>query len=147
MSYRPTYFNLRELVDPNIFAARGNDCWQLLDPNILRAADWLRGIFGPITVNNSYLGGSYSESGLRRWDTTTGAKFSQHKFGRALDLKFRAPVTPLQVYNHILANQAEARKHGITTVEDISKTPTWLHIDCRNWADLDVPGTVKVVRP
>lgn len=147
MSYRPNFFNLRELVDPAIYAARGNNCWQLLDPDILRAADWLRGIFGPITVNNSYAGGRYSESGLRRWDTTVGSRYSQHKFGRALDLKFRTPVTPQQVYAHILANQADARANGITTVEDINFTPTWLHIDCRNWAESDVPGTVKVVRP
>lgn len=147
MSYTPRFFTLRELVDPSIYSARGNACWQLLDPDILRAADWLRGIFGPITVNNSYLGGRYSESGLRRWDTTVGATYSQHKFGRALDLKFKAPVTPQQVYAHIMANQNEARANGITTVEDINRTPTWLHIDCRNWAALNLPGVVHVVQP
>jgi hypothetical protein len=131
MSYRPKYFALNEVVYPGAIQARGEQAWQLMDDRILRGADWLREKFGPCVINGKFGGKGFTESGLRDPFTTTGAKFSQHKFGRALDLKFMK-VTCTEVYDYIIRNPTEARANGITTVEDIRDTKgQWLHVDCR----------------
>ena len=146
MSYRPKYFQLHEVVYPGAIQARGEQAWQLMDDRILRGADWLREKFGAITINGKFAGKGFTESGLRDPFTVTGAKFSQHKFGRALDLKFHK-VTVKEVYEHIIRNPSEARANGITTVEDIAFTPTWLHIDCRTLPDTFPLNGILVVKP
>lgn len=146
MSYRPKYFALQEVVYPAAIQARGEQAWQLMDDRILRGADWLREKFGACTVNGKFNGKGFTESGLRDPFTETGAKFSQHKFGRALDLKFHK-VTVKEVYEYIIRNPQEARDNGITTVEDIAFTPSWLHIDCRMLPETFPANGIFVVKP
>jgi hypothetical protein len=129
MIYRPKFFDLQELVGPEIFKFRGGSAWELLDAGALLTLDRLRQRFGPITVNNWNVGGKFTESGYREWDTKTGAKFSMHKFGKAFDCKF-AKVTVREAADFIIANHAEYPH--LTTIEDPDATKTWLHIDCRN---------------
>lgn len=138
--YRPKHFEIRELVTPEVYMTRGEAAWQLLDPRGLIALDALREKFGPCTVNNWHLSGSYSESGLRSATSETGARYSQHKYGRAFDCKFK-DASPREVYDYLLARPDEFPE--ITVVEDIEATPTWTHIDVRNadWAG------IKVVKP
>lgn len=138
--YLPKHFDLRELVAPDVYAARGAAAWELLDPRLLVAADKIREKFGPVTVNNWHLGGSYLESGLRDPVTGMGARLSQHKAGRALDCKFK-DAQLREVYAYLLAHPDEFAE--ITVVEDIEKTPSWLHIDVRA---ADWEG-IRVVKP
>lgn len=134
MSYKQKHFALEELVDPHLYKHVGERCWELLDDNALMALDALRERFGPLVVNNWHSKGSsfthqiYRESGLRRWDTGTGAKRSQHKFGRAFDCKF-ANYEPYEVANYVVANPDEFPL--ITRVEDVTHTPTWFHFDTK----------------
>jgi hypothetical protein len=146
MSYRPKYFALNEVVHPGAIQALGERAWTLMDERILRGADWLRELFGPCTINGKFGGKGFTESGLRDPFTTTGAKFSQHKFGRALDLKFHK-VTCKEVYEYIIRNPGQARENGITTVEDIAFTGTWLHIDCRLLPESFPDNGILVVKP
>jgi hypothetical protein len=146
MSYRPKYFQLQEVVHHSFIQARGEKAWELMDDRILRGADWLREKFGACVVNGKLGERRFTESGLREWDTKTGGQFSQHKFGRALDLKF-LKVSVKEVYDYIVRNPAEARLNGITTVEDISFTATWLHIDCRNLPASFPNNGILVVKP
>jgi hypothetical protein len=146
MSYRPKYFALNEVVYPGAIQARGEQAWQLMDDRILRGADWLREKFGPCVINGKFGGKGFTESGLRDPFTTTGAKFSQHKFGRALDLKFMK-VTCTEVYDYIIRNPTEARANGITTVEDIRDTKgQWVHVDCRLLPETFPINGILVVR-
>ena len=146
MSYRPKYFALNELVPPDVIQARGEQAWQLMDERILRGADWLREKFGPCVINGKFNGKGFSESGLRNPLTTTGARWSQHKFGRAVDMKF-LKVNVKEVYDYILANQPEARANGITCVENINATPSWLHCDCRLLPETFPSNGILVVNP
>lgn len=144
MTYRPKHFKLAELVDPWFLANHSEDeCWAMLDENALRAIDALRDKFGPLLIN----GRGYTESGLRRPDTKTGAKFSMHKVGKAFDLKpLQKGVTVRMMYDWIMANQAEAYAMEIRRVEDIQYTPTWLHIDSKDTGKDNV-GKIVVVKP
>jgi hypothetical protein len=146
MSYRPKYFQLHEVVYPGAIQARGEQAWQLMDERILRGADWLREKFGPCVINGKFGGKGFTESGLRDPFTTVGAKWSQHKFGRALDLKF-SKVNVKEVYDYIIRNPGEARENGITTVEDIAFTKNWLHCDCRLLPESFPDNGILVVKP
>lgn len=149
MTYRPKHFTLTELVDPwFITHCKEDACWNMLDDNALRAIDALRDKFGPLLIN----GRGYAESGLRRPDTKTGAKFSMHKYfsarkAGAFDLKpLQKGVTVRMMYDWIMANQAEAYAMGIRRVEDIQYTPTWLHVDSKDTGTENV-GKIVVVKP
>ena len=54
MIYKPTYFNLEELVCPHVYYKFGPMAWQFLDEKQLRLMDWFRNKLGPIFVNNWY---------------------------------------------------------------------------------------------
>jgi hypothetical protein len=138
--YKLRHFDLRELVTPEIWEKRGARCIELLDPRALRVLDDLRDTFGPVIVNNWHRGGGFTESGLRDPHTTTGAAWSQHKFGRAFDCKLNES-TPREAFDYLLANQADWPE--ITVLEDIEATGTWLHFDVRA-ADWD---GIRIVKP
>ncbi|MFA6125543.1 hypothetical protein [Sphingomonas sp.] len=134
MIYRPKHFKLTELVDPDIYAARGDRAWELLQPAILVALDDLRAAFGPVVVNNWADGGPYKESGLRTFTTKTGAPYSMHRFGGAMDCKIGIPSA--EAVDYIVKHRL--RFPTITTMERPEATPTWLHIDCRNHGRDDI---------
>lgn len=123
------YFVIQEFVSPEIYKLRGEKSIELVDSRIIKVANGLREYFKvPITINNWHEGGQYKESGLRDFSTTTGAKFSQHKFGRAIDCKFQG-LDPKDIRKTILNNQKYFLELGLTCIE--ADTPTWVHIDCR----------------
>jgi hypothetical protein len=140
VSYRPRHFELYELVPRDVFEARGLAAWELLDDRALVTLDALREKFGACVVNNWRDGGPYHESGLRSFDTATGARYSQHRFGRAVDCKFSG-ATPREVFDYVVAHAAEFPL--LTTLEDVNDTPTWLHFDVRNNAG----SGVRIVKP
>lgn len=140
MTYRSKHFQLHELVPPDVFAARGETAWELLDPRALVTLDALREHFGACTVNDWQAGGLYKESGLRSSQTVTGAAYSQHRYGRAFDCKFKGAV-PDEVGVYVIANSGEFPH--LTTIEDTAATPTWFHFDVRN----NSTTGVRIVKP
>lgn len=125
-------FVLEELVHPNIFTAYGNRAWTFLQVPILRVIDELRIVLNsPIIINNWHWNGNYVDSGLREVCSSTGAPYSIHKFGGAMDLKFPR-LTPQMVYRLILEDENKWYSLGLRRMENIIHTPTWLHLDCAN---------------
>ena len=61
-------------------------------------------------------------------DTATGAKLSSHKRGCAIDV--RGAWKAQDLYKDIVDNYSLYRAKGLTTVEDIAHTPTWVHLSC-----------------
>lgn len=127
--YRCKYFRLEELVYPDLFHERGERCWEMFNCKALVMLDTCRGRYGAITVNNWMDGGQFHESGARRWDTTTGAKYSMHKLLSAFDMKPKT-ITPIEMQQDIMRNQPLFAP--MTCMEDATKTVTWLHADVRN---------------
>jgi len=138
------YFDVRELVDQNTFKALSVNAAWLIDPNIVRILDLLREKLGaPVIVNNWHTGGPFKSSGFRSMSDKTGAMFSQHRRGCAADVKSagRKPADLLAIIN---ANFEEFKAAGLTTIEDVNFTPTWLHLDCRPVA---IENQFRIVRP
>jgi hypothetical protein len=58
-------FDLKELVNPNIYSRIGDRAADFLNVNTPSVLEDLRADFGPITVNDWPFGGNYKDSGLR----------------------------------------------------------------------------------
>lgn len=131
-------FFLDELVPPEIYTARRGKAIELLDMRIVSALQFLRekaeekyGSDVSFVVNNWATGGNFHESGRRLANTRTGAKWSQHKDGRALDPKPKG-LTVSQLFDIAKEHERFLVDNALlTTIENISFTKTWLHIDCR----------------
>ena len=123
--YRPRFFQIHELVHPDINVKYGQRAFGFLDAEMLWTIDNLRLRFGVCHINGRYKGHIYTESGLRKFDTTTGAKMSLHKFGRAFDLKFTA-YSAEEIRQDMVTNPNLDCYKYITRCE---KGTSWLHID------------------
>ncbi len=130
----------REFVSPRVFNAcrsKGVDAITLLDDRIIAAFKRLRVKYPDIYCNNWHVGGIFKQSGFRD-DVKTGAEFSQHRYGRGLDI--HTSKSSLQaIYSDIVRNRHQWPE--ITCVEDIKITKGWIHIDCRF-----VPDKFLIVR-
>lgn len=126
MLYIPKFFKIQELVPQHVYNERGDKAWELLDPLLLDSADAIRRMFGPMTVNNWHVGGSREWSGLRTEHSPYGTMYSQHRFGRALDMiPHDVPVDVVRKY--IVDNSNE-----FPLITGIELDVNWLHIDVRN---------------
>lgn len=137
-------FWLTEFIPKNVYEEYGDKSLQFIDERIITIAQFIRDHFGkPVTINNWYDGGQYNESGYRSPNTKTGAFRSQHKSGRAIDIKVSG-LLPKEVYDHIMAHEELFISVGVTAMENITSTPTWVHLDCRNTRD---ESKILIVNP
>jgi len=119
-----------------------NGDFSKVDSKLVIVAQWLRDNLGkPITINNYATGGQYKESGLRDINTTTGAKKSAHKEGKAIDIKVSG-MTAKEVYEWCLKHSDELYALGVREIEDSRYTPSWTHLGTRgNWE------CIKIIKP
>lgn len=126
-------FYLQEFVPRGVYEKFGDNSIWFIDKRIVDIAQFFRDRYGlPVTINDWHNGGHRIASGLRAWDATIGAPMSQHKFGRAIDMKW-ANLHMDDIRDDIRGNQAAFLSCGLTTIED--GTDTWIHADCR-WTGL-----------
>lgn len=124
-------FDVREFVPRDVYAKFGDNSIWFLDKRIIDIKKYIAANIGhPCFVNNWAGGGTLQEGGFRTPASLTGAKFSQHKFGRAADIHFLG-ITIREVRQFIVEHWENLSALGATTIENIASTPTWLHIDCR----------------
>lgn len=127
-------FDIREFVHPQIFNAFGEKARWFISDFQRDYAFLLREVLGgvAIQINNWHTGGERVGRGTRPrgYKPPGGAEFSQHYLANALDVS--APgFSPQQIMEKILQNEARFKAIGLTTLEDWTATPTWLHGDCR----------------
>ena len=139
MQYRAKYFKIGELVAPVLLkSVPESTLWLLFDERLLRCADLIREKYGPCTVNGSGL----VDCGLRDWTSKTGAKYSAHKFGRALDIHILAiermcgkdKTAKASEYDRVRRElMADIRFNCLNFEKTVSGAPiTWLHCDTFN---------------
>ena len=136
MTYIPNHLQPHELVDQTIHQELGGDARRvarLFDNRVLITADRLRDRYGAIHCNNWFWGGPFSQRGFRDPFSPTGARRSDHKAGRALDVHF-GRVSAEQVRMDILADPWHEDFLFITSLEmSIGGKPiSWLHFSTRN---------------
>lgn len=130
------HFDIQEFVGKPIFDRyMANSKW-FIDPKLIAIAEFIREEFElPMTINNWHRGGKFQERGYRVPTTETGARYSQHKFGRAIDFNIKG-IPPQEVAEWIKASFATLKGLGLTTIENPVATPTWNHIDVR-WTGMN----------
>ncbi len=131
--YKPTYFELQELVDPQTYIDNGELAWLFLDARLLITLDRLREKYGPMIVNtwslSNYDGKYLRFRGYRPRTYNSGAAYSQHRHGRAMDVNF-VRITVEQVRADIMDDPNDPAFEYITGLElDVN----WLHFECTNW--------------
>ena len=123
------HFFVEEFVPPELYGKFADNSRWFIDPAAVKIAEFMRARFGKAVIINDWKSG-LSNRGFRMPDTQTGGFLSQHKFGRAFDSNISG-MAPQEVYDDIVNNFIFWRNSGLTAVEDISFTPTWVHCDCR----------------
>jgi hypothetical protein len=130
----------RSFYEDEFIYPSGNFCD--VDPQLVGIAQWIRDTLDkPVTINNYATGGNYKESGLRSKTTTTGAKKSAHKEGKAIDIKVKG-MTAKEVYDWCLVNQMKLYELGVREIEDQKYTASWVHIGTRG-----NHLSIKIIKP
>lgn len=122
------WFEIRELIPPDIYdKSMEDELWCLIDDNLKEVLDFIREyiIKAPLTCNNWHLEGERVTSGYRDRNCPVGAKYSQHKEGRAADL-ICSEYTAEQMRQMILASQCDL-PHYIRMEDGVD----WLHVDTK----------------
>lgn len=136
------YFQIHELVSSEVYYTRGEKAWQLFDFRALKTLEWLRENIGSCTVNDWKWGGDLSQSGLRTYEfymqdgftmkpqalEKLSDSFTQHKYGRAFDCKFRDSDAE-SVRQWIKDNW---HKSGFDWAITLEEGVSWVHFDVRN---------------
>jgi len=130
VTYIPKYFKIEEVMPPDLCNPSDPNQWFFFDDRILITADRLREHYGPLVCNTWFYGGEHGLRGYRSWPTKVGSQYSQHKFGRALDL-IPIKVEAEEIRQDIIANPTREMYEYITAIET---GVSWLHIDCRNYS-------------
>ena len=121
-------FSLHEFIPKQQYEELGERSIILMDQRIFQIAQTLRNKFGTIIINDWYWEGKREYSGWRPSHYHIGAKYSQHKFGRAIDCITRE-CTAEEARAQIKKNEAYWYQQGIRCIEN---KVSWLHIDVRN---------------
>jgi len=128
------HFDIREFVHPAFINAVGPAKARWFISDFQRDFAFLlrlkTGV--PIFANDYFRGGRLVGRGTRprSYKPKGGGEFSQHYLSNALDVSARS-LNPRQIMQVIMDNAAEFEEIGLTTIENIEMTPTWLHGDCR----------------
>jgi len=147
MSKPSKYFIIQELVPPKLFALMGQRAWWYIQPQIVAVLDQLREDLGrAVIINDWHRGGQFTLSGYRPPEAKVGAAYSMHRMGLAADVKVKG-MTPAEVLAVIEKDLPKYLALGLTTVEDLSHTPTWLHLDCRRWMGKEPQTALNIVKP
>ena len=143
------YFDVREFVDQKTWAMLGVKSAWCVDPKIVAVCDLLREKVGvPVKINTWHYAKrgqkSFIDSGFRAKWSGVGGVLSQHRMGRAADVKVDGMST-YQIQLIIIKHEQEFLAAGLTTMENMEYTPTWCHLDCR--PRLQETSGVIVVNP
>lgn len=145
-------FSLQELVPPDVYTTFGSNAIWFIDHRIPYIAQEVRDILGcPVYINtwdfykNLDFRLVYTESGFVPRYVHREAQFSQHYMGRAIDIKVPS-MTVEEVFQAIIAHEPLLMQIGLSCIEDIEATKSWLHLDCRELDHVE-RDKIKIVRP
>jgi hypothetical protein len=132
MSTIKDYFDIRELVSPEVYAKEGENAWRFFDPRLLEVMLFIRESLGrPISVNKWMFGKSYTQRGLREntsdivsQKTKAGKLYlSAHVFGQALDFDVRGMTA--DAVRAWIKDHAGELPHAVRLENGVN----WVHLD------------------
>ena len=127
------YFDLKELVCPDVYRRFGERAWIFLDEKLLDTLAVLREkIFDrPMLVNTWAAGGAFTQRGLRcnlcplaREKSAAGVPYlSAHNLGKAVD--FDVPGLSAETVRETIVKNQILLPHSIR----LEKGTSWVHLD------------------
>ena len=138
--YKCKYFNIKELVSPQVFNKYGEFAWKFFDETFLQDLDTIREFHGPITINNWSGGGKNTQCGLRcNLDPLVKGKSSiycsSHIMGKAADLH---SSNIKKLYQDVEALFKQGKLKAIKRIESSNSTKFgWCHVDSFQTANSD----------
>jgi uncharacterized protein YcbK (DUF882 family) len=126
-------FYLQEFVSKYIYQKYKDNATWYVDDRLIDLAQFIRDRYKkPVIINTWHysIEGAYQYRGHRPMNCKIGAKRSQHKYGRAFDFTVDMPLT--EVFSDIILNKEKFMKKGLTAIESIEKSRTWIHVDVRH---------------
>lgn len=124
--YQPKHFITKEFVPPEVYRSLGERSLLVMDYYVLKTADAIREWFNlPVIINDWCFGGKLKYRGFRPCVCKVGAKYSQHRFGRAIDLTVRGLIAE-EVRQEILCHPDH-----FSHINAIEKDVSWVHVDSR----------------
>lgn len=118
------YFTVPELVDPDTYAAEGDDSVARLDEGLLRTLVAIREMTGlPVKINNWHSNGTFRYRGFRPAGCGVGHPGGFHYLGRAAD--FDIGNWPADVSRAwIIRNQ-----ESLPWIRRLEANVDWVHMD------------------
>ena len=125
-SHKAKRFVIQELVPEIVYKDRGEKAWQLIDHRLIANLDALREHLGVSMVcNNWHTSGDRTQSGLRVKGQSHYKPYSQHSFGRAVDLVCSIDAEEIR---QMIKDKKIILPHPATFESEVS----WVHMDVRN---------------
>ena len=133
--YRPKNFTIHELVHPQIITAIGEvNSWRRLEKLALMDLQLIRDLWVEKTGSGIYvnrLKAGIDSRGLRPPNDPDGSFYSTHKQGTTFDLEpVNGDIRGLWEFIYELIKEDELK--WFNTMEDLSFTPTWIHVGRMN---------------
>lgn len=125
-------FYVQEFVHPVYMSTFKRSAGWYVSQWQIETAEFVRSFFGhkSMTINDYLWGGILKNRGTRPPNSQVGSYYSQHKMAMAIDFNIEGYAAE-DLYNAIIDNQKQFIKRGITTIESLKYTPTWIHLDGR----------------
>ena len=136
--YKCTYFSIKELVSPIVYAKWQENSWMFFNEEILKELDYIRETYNsPIIINNWASGGTLKQCGLRsNLDQIVKDKtkkdmlyLSAHTMACAFDLHCKYGHNE-KLYNHVYNLIKTKKLKYFKRLENFVNTKTWVHTDC-----------------
>ena len=128
------YFVIQELVDEDVYNKYGELAWKFIDEKLLECLLVVRTELNrPISINNWFYGGNYTQRGLRHNMSPLVASkeriyLSAHMFGKAVDFDVGG-MTAIEVREWILRNPSKF-PHKMRLERNLNGKPiNWVHMD------------------
>lgn len=121
-------FILQEFIDKETYQRWGNKSIWFIDPKLYIIAQALRVRYGSIKINTWNTGNDRNWSGLRTIKSPYYSSYSQHTFGRAIDMIF-SNYNAQQIRDFIKEDEQYWFDLGVRGIEE---NVSWIHLDVRN---------------
>ena len=126
------YFDIKEVISPNVYAEYGDEALQFLDTEAIDVLENIREILGvPLICNNWYSGGTRKYCGYREPECKVGSKNSWHKKGKAFDL-VSTKMSAAEMRDKLEENKDLLIRPIRVEKWDGDEEIAWLHFDLGN---------------
>jgi len=136
--FKPNHFNVKEMVDEQVYNLLGEQAWNLIDIRIRKTQQVLKDVFGWIIIVNTWMFstnkyGQFSHRGFRAAVSDVGSKGGSHYKGMGLD--FDAYIDGQRLDPDLVRKRILDNIDMFPYIRCLEIDINWIHIDVMGWLD------------